>query len=100
MVLELRSEFHEDLLRRDRVAQLLDHLLDLVIELGLRADDVEPVDELGHDLAGVVAILSGHHADEEDDALDQPRILEVQVDDQALEDVLMLLDKVFTELFE
>ena len=44
MVLKLRGKFHEDLLRRDRVAQLLDHLLDFVVELGLRADDVEPVD--------------------------------------------------------
>ena len=46
MVLELRGELHEDLLRADRVAQLLDDLLNLVIELGLRADDVETVDQL------------------------------------------------------
>ena len=53
-----------------------------------------------HDLARVVAVLGGHHADEEHDALDEARILEVQVDDEALENVLMLLDQVLRELLE
>ena len=57
MVFELGCKFHEDLLRRDRVTELLDDLLDLVVELGLRANDVEPVDQLRHDLSGVVSIL-------------------------------------------
>ena len=43
MVLQLASELHENLLRGDRVAKLLYDLLDLVIELGLRSDDVEAV---------------------------------------------------------
>ena len=100
MNLELRRELHEDLLRADRVAQLLDDLLDFVVELWLRADDMEPVDQLRHHLARVVAILRGHHADEEHDAFDETRILEVQIDDQALEHILMLLYQILAELLE
>ena len=69
MVLELAGKLHEDLLAADRVAQLLDNLLDLVVELGLGANDVEAVDQLGHDLARIVTILGRHHADEEHDTL-------------------------------
>ena len=69
--LELRRELHEDLLGADRVAQLLDNLLDFVVELWLRADDMEPINQLRHHLARVVAILCGHHADEEHDTLDE-----------------------------
>ena len=100
MILQLRCELHEDLLRRDRVAQLLDHLLDLVVELGLRADYVEAIDQLGHYLTRIVAILSRHHAHKQHNALNQTRVLKVQVDDQALEDVLVLFNQIFAELLE
>lgn len=61
---------------------------------------MEAVDELGHDLARVVTVLGRHHADKEHDALDQSRVLEVQIDDQALEDVLVLLDQILRKLLE
>ena len=57
MVFELRSEFHEDLLRTDRVAQLLDYLLNFVVEFGLGSDDVETIDQLRHDFSRIVAIF-------------------------------------------
>ena len=61
---------------------------------------MEAVDELAHHFARVVPILGRHHAHEQHDALDEARILEVQVDDEALENVLMLLDQVLRELLE
>lgn len=63
MVLKLASKLHKDLLAADRIAQFLYDLLDLVIKLRLGADNMESVNQLGHDFAGVVAILRRHHAD-------------------------------------
>lgn len=100
MIFELGSKLHEDLLGRDGVAQFLNHLLDLVVEFGLTTDNVEPINKLGHYFAGVVSILCRHHADEQHDALDEARILKVQVDNEALEDILVLLDQILTELLE
>jgi hypothetical protein len=78
----------------------LDDLLDFVVKLGLGSDFVKLFNELLHDLLRVVSVLGGHHADEVHDAFDETGVVEVQVDDQALEDVLMRIDKVFTKLFE
>ena len=78
----------------------MDDLLDFVIEFGLRADDVEAVDQLGHDLARVVSVFGRHHAHQQHDSFDEARVLEVQIDDQALKHVLMLFDQVLTELLE
>ena len=100
MVLQLACELHEDLLAADGIAQLLNHLLDLVVELRLRPNYVEPVDQLAHHLPRVVPVLGGHHAHEEHDALDESGVLEVQVDDEALEHVCVLLDQVLRELLE
>ena len=61
---------------------------------------MEAIDQLGHDLTRIVAILSRHHAHEQHDALNQTRVLKVQVDDQALEDVLVLFNQIFAELLE
>ena len=61
---------------------------------------MEPIDQLRHDFARVVTILSRHHAYKEHDSLDEARILKVQVDDEPLEDVLVLFDQIFAELLE
>ena len=61
---------------------------------------MEAIDQLGHYLTRIVAILSRHHAHEQHDALNQTRVLKVQVDDQALEDILMLFNQIFAELLE
>lgn len=100
MVFELASKLHEDLLGGDRVAQLLDHLLDLVVEFGLSTDDVESLDELLHDLLRVLLVFGGKHADEEHDALHQSGVVEVQVLDEPLEDVLMQVNQILTELLK
>ncbi len=62
------------------MAQFLYHLLYFVVKLWLRSDDMESVDELGHDFARVVTIFGGHHADEIHDSLDEARILKVKID--------------------
>ena len=61
---------------------------------------MEAIDQLGHDLTRIVAILSRHHAHKQHNALNQTRVFKVQVDDKALEDVLMLLNQIFAELLE
>ena len=61
---------------------------------------MEAIDQLGHYLSRIVAILSRHHAHKQHNALNQTRVFKVQVDDKALEDVLMLLNQIFAELLE
>lgn len=41
----------------------------------------------------------GHHADKVDDALDEPRVVEIQVDDQILKDFSVKFDQ-FRELLK
>lgn len=43
MILKLTCKLHKDLFAADRIAQLLNHLLDLVIEFRLGTDNVEAV---------------------------------------------------------
>ena len=81
MVFELRGKLHKNLLGGDGIAKLLDHLLDFVVEFRLTSDNVESVDELGHHLAGVIAVLGRHHAHKQHNSLHEARVLEVQIDD-------------------
>lgn len=82
------------------MAKFLDHLLDLVIKLWLRSNDVESVDELRHNFLGVVSILGAHHANQVHDAFDEARVLKVEIDDEALEHILVLLDQILAKLLE
>lgn len=94
VILKFARELHEYFLGRDLVAQFLHDLLDVVVEFGLGSDDVEPIDQLLHDLARVVIVLGGEHAHEQHDSLHQSRIVKVQVNYEPLEYVLMLRDEV------
>jgi hypothetical protein len=46
-----------------------------------------------------VVVFVGHHADKVDDALDEPRVVEIQVDDQILKDFSVKFDQ-FRELLK
>jgi hypothetical protein len=94
VLLQLAGEFNHDLLTADRVAKLLDDLLDLVVELRLRADRIKALDEFAHDFLRVVSILFRHHADQEHNALDESAVVKVEVCDQVLEDLLVCINQI------
>ena len=100
MLFQLACELNEDLLGRDGVAQLLDDLLNLVIELRLGSYGVETLDQLLHDFEGVIRVFVGHHAYQEHDAFHKARVVEVQVDYQVLKDLLVLVDEVWKSFEE
>ena len=82
------------------MAKFLDNLLDLVIKLWLGPNNMESIDQLRHNFLRVVSIFSAHHANQVHDSLDESGVFEIQINDQALEHVLVLLNQILAKFLE
>ena len=67
---QFACEFQEDLLLTNAVRKFLKYLLDSVVKSILRANLIEPSNQLLHYFLGVLFVFLAQHADQKHDASD------------------------------